>query len=174
MNEPQFREIQRFRQGWLWAFLLFSTVPIGLLVVVMVVDEAGGFTRDAVTTLVLVMLSLFLPLVAIHRAALATEVREDGLYCKFFPFHLRFRRIPFAEMARVESTEYSAMRDYGGWGIRIGISLSRRGFSWDESGLAYIVSGDEGVRIERTEKRPLLVGSQRADDLRRAIDAERR
>lgn len=174
MSEPRFREVQQFRQGWLWALLIFSTIPVGLLVSVVTIDEAGGFTRDALTTLAAVAFALIAPLVLFYRAALVTEVREDGLYCKFFPFHLRFRRIPLSKMTRVERVSYSPMRDYGGWGIRFGFSLSRRGISSDEKGVAYIVSGNEGVRIERESKRPLLVGSQRADELRRTIADTRR
>ncbi|WP_458186039.1 hypothetical protein [Haladaptatus sp. NG-WS-4] len=172
-DDPHYREVQRFRQGWLWAFLLVTNVPVGLLVAVIIVDESGGFTREAVTTIVLVVFALVLPLVAIHRAALVTEVRDDGLYCKFFPFHLRYRHVRFDAMTHVESTSYSPIRDYGGWGVRLGVSLSRRGLTWDEKGMAYVVSGARGVRIERTDARPLLVGSQRADELRRAIDARR-
>ncbi|GAA0246765.1 hypothetical protein ACFFQF_05680 [Haladaptatus pallidirubidus] len=174
MIELRFREAQRFRQGWLWALLIFSTIPVGLLVFVVTINEADGFTRDALTTLATVTVALIAPLILFHRAELVTEVREDGLYCKFFPFHLRFRRIPFSEITRFERVSYSPMRDYGGWGIRFGLSLSLRGISWDEKGAAYIVSGNEGVRIERKGERPLLVGSQRADELRRAIADARR
>lgn len=90
MSQPRFHEIQRFRQGWLWGFLIFSTIPVGLLVFAVTIDEAGGFTPDALATLAAVLFALFAPLVLFYRAGLVTEVREDGLYCKFFPFHLRF------------------------------------------------------------------------------------
>ncbi|WP_231184545.1 hypothetical protein [Haladaptatus sp. DYF46] len=173
-GDPRFRETQRFRQGWLWAFLLVTNVPILLLLGVIFADEYGGITREAIRNGALTLLALVLPLVLIHRAVLVTEVRDDGLYLKFFPFHLRFRRIPFEEITAVESSEYSAMRDYGGWGIRWGLSLTRDGLSWDEKGTAYIVDGSEGVRITRDGTRPLLVGSERADELRRAIEDGRR
>ncbi|GKZ13979.1 hypothetical protein [Haladaptatus sp. T7] len=173
-GDPRFRETQRFRQGWLWAFLLVTNVPILILLGVVFADEYGGLTPEAIRVGGLTLLALVLPLVLIHRAALVTEVRDDGVYLKFFPFHLRFRRIPFGEIEAVEAAEYSAMRDYGGWGIRWGVSLTRNGLAWDEKGKAYIVDGSEGVRLERDGGRPLLVGSERADELRRAIEDGRR
>ena len=135
-----FREVQRFRQPWLWALLtvvsLVSIVASGPLGVVI----AGG--------IVLFMWSL----------RLETEVRDDGLYLKFAPFHRSFRHVPWSEMDSFEAVTYRPIRDYGGWGIR-----------WGPGKLAYNVSGSQGVRIDRSDDRELLVGSQRHYDLARAI-----
>jgi hypothetical protein len=54
------------------------------------------------------------------------------------------------------------LRDYGGWGIRKG-----------RSGWAYNVSGDRGVRLTYTDGETLLIGSQRADELAKAIEVAR-
>lgn len=139
-TDVSFREVQRFRQPWLWALLavvslsaIVSGGPIGLLV-------AGA--------IVVFMWSL----------RLETEVRADGLYLKFTPFHQSFRHVPWSEMDSVEAVTYRPIREYGGWGIR-----------WGSGKLAYNVSGSQGVRIERTADKELLVGSQQPYDLARMM-----
>jgi hypothetical protein len=91
---------------------------------------------------------------------LTTEVRDDGVYICFFPFHRTWRRIAFTEMKQCEVRTYRPVREYGGWGIRYG-----------GKGKAYNVSGDRGVQIELLNGKRLLIGSQRAEELWRAIQA---
>jgi hypothetical protein len=144
-----FREVQRFRQLWLWALLAFVCVvsvvsigPVGLAV-------AG--------VVVVFMWSL----------RLETEVREDGVYLKLAPLHRSFQHVAWDAIESVESVRYRPLLEYGGWGIR-----------WRPGKLAYNVSGSRGVRLGRPDDRELLVGSQRPDELATAIrnairDAER-
>jgi hypothetical protein len=61
-------------------------------------------------------------------------------------------------MESFEAVTYRPIRDYGGWGIR-----------WGPGKLAYNVSGSEGVRIDRSDDRELLVGSRQPYDLARAM-----
>jgi len=92
---------------------------------------------------------------------LVTEVRDDGIYIRFFPFHWTFRRIAFTEVKQYEVRTYRPIREFGGWGIRYGCK-----------GKAYNVSGDRGVQIEFFNGNRLLIGSQRAEELWRAIHAK--
>lgn len=139
-REVPFREVQRFRQWWLWTLLgvvgLVSVVGMGPLGVV-VTGAVCGF-----------MWSL----------RLVTEVRDDGLYIRFAPLHRSFRRVPWTAIDSVEATSYRPLREYGGWGIR-----------WRPGAIAYNVSGSRGVLLTRPDDRDLLVGSQRPDELATAI-----
>jgi hypothetical protein len=89
---------------------------------------------------------------------LTTEVRADGIYYRFFPFHLRFHRIAAESLVSYEVRTYKPIKDYGGWGIRYG-----RGSK------AYNVSGNRGVMLEFSDGKRLLIGSQKPDDLANAI-----
>ncbi|WP_411967720.1 DUF6141 family protein [Haloferax sp. YSSS75] len=144
MNEdPEFREVQRFRQPWLWGLL----GGIALLMLFAAPISWGGLAVvGAVAGLV-------------YSLRLQTEVRADGIYLKMWPLHWSFRRIPYAEIERYESKQYRPLRDFGGWGIR-----------WTPGKLAYNVSGNRGVWLERTNGRAVLVGSQHPDEFVRAID----
>jgi hypothetical protein len=81
------------------------------------------------------------------------------------PISFRFRPltrrvIPIADIESAQARSYGALRAYGGWGIR-GLDGQR----------AYSVSGDRGVELDLADGRKVLIGSQRADELARAISA---
>ena len=147
-----FREVQRFRQWWLWL-----VVAIGPLTVWystyrrFVLGERTG-TRQLSDNPLLplwVLIGIGLPLL-FGIARLVTEVRNDGLYVRFFPFHFSCLRFPISSIRSYEARTYSPLGEYGGWGIRYG---------WN--GKAYNVSGNQGIQFELHNGKRFLVGSQR-------------
>ena len=130
-----FRETQRFRQPWLW-------VLIGGVGVVSLVAGAG---------IGVVIAAGVAALFAVAR--LTTEVREDGVYVRFAPFHRSFRRIGFEEIERHGLREFGVLT-YGGIGIR-----------WTPSTIAYTTAGKEWKSTGRTGK-PSSSGHSRPTGLR--------
>ncbi|WP_276301619.1 hypothetical protein [Halorussus lipolyticus] len=143
-----FRETQAFDQRWLWGLLGF-----GALADLVNLARGKRSARETVTRLA----ALGAAALVLRVATLQTEVRGDGLYVRFAPFHRSAKRIPLSDLADVQETGYSPMR-YGGWGIR-----------WSPQGIAYTVSGKSGVRIERTGGKSMFVGSDRPDELVAAV-----
>jgi hypothetical protein len=92
-------------------------------------------------------------------ARLIIEVRCDGLYVQFRPFHLRPKKIDLDRAISVTVVRYRPILRYGGWGIR-----------WAIKGKAYNAHGNRGVRVNYTNGRHLLLGSQRPDELAGAIE----
>lgn len=72
------------------------------------------------------------------------------------------RTIPRAEIAGAEARTYAPIREYGGWGVRLG----RRGW-------AYNVSGNRGVELTLVSGKGVMIGSRRAEELEAAIRAMR-
>lgn len=142
-TDPIYREVQQFRQWWLWALL-------GGMALLMLVFGPVSWPGLVIVSVV----ALFL-----YSLRLETEVRTDGIYLKMWPLHRSFRRIAWAEMDRYEQRTYRPLREFGGWGIR-----------WAPGRLAYNVSGNRGVWIERPNERSILVGSQRVEEFVTAID----
>lgn len=142
-QDPRFQEVQRFRQPWIWALL----GGIALLMLVLGPVTWGGLA------IVVVIAGL------VYSLRLQTEVRADGVYLKMWPLHRSFRHIAWSEIERYEARQYGPIREFGGWGIR-----------WAPGKLAYNVSGDRGVWIERTDGSAVLVGSQHVEAFVRAID----
>ncbi len=117
-----FREIQHFRQIWLWALL----ISISLLIIYAMVQQlllGKPFGSNPAPDLALAIIGIIFGLgfpVFFYLLNLTTEVREDGLYYRFSPFHRSFHRIAPGDLTRYEARTYSPVKEYGGWGIRYG------------------------------------------------------
>lgn len=169
MSRIEFREVQRFRQPWLWVLVIgTNALLIGIfgygLVQQLVKGEVWGDQPMSDVGLVLTFLAVVvfsLGLVWLFLAmALIVEVRSEALVVNMKP--LKRRSVDYQEIAVVEACEYRPIVEYGGWGIRRG-----------RNGWAYNVSGSRGVRLTFNDGRSLLIGSQRSVELARAIDEAR-
>ena len=85
----------------------------------LVLGERTGMkpTPDNLLLVLWVLIGIGLPLL-FYSSRLVTEVRTDGLYLRFFPFHQSFRKFPFESIKHSEVRTYSPIKEYGGWGIR--------------------------------------------------------
>jgi hypothetical protein len=91
-----------------------------------------------------------------YNLRLITEVREQGLYIRFYP--LRSKIIPYSMITSCEARTYKPLSEYGGWGIKYG-----------PAGWAYNISGDRGAQLLLADDKRILIGSQRAEELANAI-----
>jgi hypothetical protein len=155
-----YREVQRFRQPWLWLLIagIFGVTVWSFVQQIIMSRPFGQNTApDTAIMIIAFVFGLAFPLLFLV-ANLTTEVRSDGLYYRFFPFHWSFHRISTGSLAKYEVQTYRPIRDYGGWGIRYG-----------HGSKAYNVSGNRGVMLELSDGQKLLIGSQKPDDLANAI-----
>lgn len=171
-SPPVFREVQQFRQWWVWALLLFvlaatlvPAIPIAAgMVQQLILDEPWGDRPMSDGALIafgiysaglgpLVGVGL---LVLFRWLKLVIAVRPDGVHVRFAP--LVNRHIRFDDIQSCQARTYHPLREFGGWGIR-----------WGRHGTAYNVSGNRGVQLVLKSNQRLLLGSQRADELADAI-----
>jgi len=151
-----FREVQRFDQWWLWLLVLIPTSTVWYGAIQQLVfgkDFGENPASDTGVSVLLVLFGILLPLF-MYSLKLITEVRQDGLYVRFYPFHFSYRRYPYESMNSYKVRVYSPLKEYGGWGIRYG-----------HKGMAYNVSGDRGVQLELKDEKNLLIGSQYPEEL---------
>jgi hypothetical protein len=90
---------------------------------------------------------------------LQTYVSRDGIYVRFFPFHIRFKRFRPEDLSEYYARQYKPLWEYGGWGIRFSLRY----------GKAYNVSGNKGVQLVFKNGKKLLIGSQKPEQLEAAI-----
>ncbi len=156
-KEIFFREKQRFRQWWalliLWGInLLFL---YGVYKQVVLGEQFGnkpmGNTGLLITTGLTVLLTL-----AMMNFRLDTEIKADGVYIRFFPIHLRFRYYAWSSLIHCYVRQYSPLKEYGGWGIRMGLS---------GKGNALNISGDKGLQLAFAKRKKLLIGTNRPEEL---------
>ncbi len=174
LTQPvRFREAQRFRQMWIWLLILPLCVGgIAFFAWAMVeqIVEGRPVGNQPMPDLMLMILGpLFILLMAgllwlMWVARLVTEVRDDGVYIRFYPFHRGFHGFLWPEIFSFEACTYRPVLDYGGWGIRFG-----------SGGKAYNVSGNRGLQLalEGCRSGRVLIGSQRPEDLAAAVEAAR-
>jgi hypothetical protein len=91
---------------------------------------------------------------------LETEVRSEGLFVRFFPFHLRFEKFTADDLKEYYARQYNPLLEYGGWGIRYG-----------RAGKAYNPKGNQGVQLVLKNGKRLLIGSQKPEELVKAINS---
>lgn len=94
----------------------------------------------------------------IHFIELTVCVRRDGVFIRYFPFHIKGITIPTHEIASAKAVTYNPILEYGGWGIRWGLKAK-----------AYNVSGNKGVMVDIKGKRNILIGSARSEEMEQAI-----
>ena len=158
-----FREEQRFQQVWVWFIVLGLAALIWYSAIRQIILRRPYGTRPAPDTLLIIFWLLFgigLPALILS-ARLITEVRNDGIYIRFVPFHFSFHKIAFEELKSFEVRKYNALREYGGWGIRYG-----------PQGKAYNVGGNRGVQLELVDGKRILIGSQRPEEFLAALQSE--
>lgn len=87
---------------------------------------------------------------------LDTQIKENGIYVKVFPFHLSFKVYPWDKISKLFVRQYNPIIEYGGWGLRLGLF---------GKGKAYNVSGNKGLQIVFTDNRRLLIGTKKPEEL---------
>ncbi|MFK3959968.1 DUF6141 family protein [Guptibacillus hwajinpoensis] len=152
-----YTEVQRPNQIWIWAVVLGIAIMmwIGFIrQVVMGIPFGSNPGSDMQLTIFLVLFGIAFPIVMLGWLRLITEVRDDGVYVRFVPFHLSNRVFLFQDIKSYESLEYRPIKRFGGWGIRWNLSKEK----------AYSISGKHGVLIDvKGEK--IMIGSREPDQL---------
>ncbi len=149
---PRFTETQRFADNRVFSWAL---VVLG---VVAVLGAAGAaFAGEGVEAVVGLALPVLL-LVLLGRMGLTTDLRDDRLRVKLGPFPSKTYAV--ADIETVEARTYRPLREFGGWGLRLG-----------PAGLAWNAYGDRGVQLTLRGGKRVLIGSQRPAELAAAIQA---
>lgn len=158
-----FREVQKMNQPWIWIVI---AIPVAIFwygayqQLLLRKSFGNNPAPDWMLLLLFVAFGILLPLL-FHSLKLVTEVREDGLYVRFYPIHFSFKSFPFEKIQSHEVITYNPIRDYGGWGIRYGLK-----------GKAYNISGNRGLFFEFREGKKvkkLMIGSQIPEKLSEAV-----
>ena len=155
-----FSEEQRFRQTWILAIIAFIAV-IGWYSFFHQIVMGGPFGNnpapDSVVLIILVVFGIIFPVWFIIMK-LEIQVTQNALRFRMYPLHLSWREHPLETIADAVAVVYRPIREYGGWGIRFG-----------RKGMAYNVSGNEGVKITLRSGSSFLLGSLQAAELEQAI-----
>lgn len=150
-----FNQKKRFNQWWLW-LLLLAINGFGLYRLYQDYHEggkasnAGSWFGLGTTVLVYIL---------IYCVQLETKINKHGIYFRLFPFHIKLKHYPWSSLSKFYVRRYSAITEFGGWGIRFG-----------SNGTAFNVSGNMGIQLEFLTRNGLLIGTSKAAELTKVIE----
>jgi hypothetical protein len=156
-----FREVQRFKQPWLWIIIygIAALSWVGFVQQIILGKPFGSNPApDWMMWLLWLLTGIGLPWF-FHSLRMTVVVQEGHISIRYVP--VTSRQIPFEDIVCFEARTYEPVKEYGGWGIK-GRSHKR---------VAYNVSGNEGVELELVGGQRVMIGSQRSQDLAAAIAA---
>jgi hypothetical protein len=161
-QEILFSEKQKFKQWWLLAILLSinALFMFGVCKQVILGQQFGDKPMSDVGLLTITGLFL-LATILIFTSRLDTIIKSDGIYVRFFPFHLTFKHYKWNSLTKSFVREYSPITEYGGWGLRLGLF---------GKGTAFNVSGNEGLQLEFNGHKKLLIGTNKPEELTETLD----
>lgn len=160
-NEVLFTERQRFKQWWLW-LILFGINGLFIFGVCKQVIGGQQFGNKPMsnTGLLIVTGLTFLLVLLFLNFRLETRIKTDGIYVRFFPFHLSFKHYAWNKLNKSYVRSYSAITEYGGWGLRTGLPGKSAAFN---------VSGNKGLQLEFDNNKKLLIGTNKPVELEEAL-----
>ncbi|MEI7829000.1 MAG: hypothetical protein WCI31_04480 [Prolixibacteraceae bacterium] len=162
-----YKETQKFNQIWIWILLgLSGLIPIfafgfGIYKQIILGQQFGNnpMSNNGLITSFFLVLLLFGVLTYLFVVAnLTTVIDSTGVSYKFFPFHLKYHKLSWNEIASYDVVTYHPIRDYGGWGIR-----------FVKGGKAFNTSGDKGLQLYLKTGKKLLIGTQNEQELTRFL-----
>ena len=169
-----FHEEQRFTQSkWIWIVLIILIISVLPLIWGTYDQLVHGkpFGDEPMSDMELVLTDVLtfgiLGGIAalLFYARLITEVHDDGIHVRYPPFVRKWEIYTWADLVEAEVRQYKPIREYGGWGWRMGLFFKGR---------AYNVSGNKGLQLVTTAGKRLMIGTQRSKELATAIAQVRR
>src|SRR5690606_17451820 len=98
---------------------------------------AAGWSQESFFSGLPMLLILALVWWLIEKTRIYTRVTPEGIAYRFAPIQLKERFARWVDLDKLYLREYSALGEYGGWGLRYGFGL----------GWGYIAGGDHGLQL---------------------------
>ena len=163
MKTINFYESQKIKPFWI-TIILILFLAFWLINVILQIFFNIPLGNHPVSDTVLVIIGI-IPLGFIFLlvfSKLQTNVRSDGVYFKYFPFHFKQKKIGKNEIKSYSITRYHPIKEYGGWGIRYTLGKKK--------GRAYNVRGNIGMRFELKNGKNILLGTEKPEAFQKAMD----
>jgi len=155
----RFEETQKLNfAGW-WKLFFCATALFGVIVGITVVHWMHNLLLDGVTGFVVLGGCSGSIMLYILFGSMRTRVDGQGVHVKFGP--LPWKTFDTGEIKWAAACTYNAKKEFGGWGMRVNLK------GQDDS---YTLNGDRGVRLTLRNAKPVLIGSERAEELEAAIE----
>lgn len=161
-NKVLHREVLKPRSILLWIFVVFITILMWyqfIQQIIMGIPVGNNPAPDYVLLIFWFFFGILFPIISIFFTKLIIEVREDGLYIRYMPFHFRYKSFLMKDIEFCESIYYSPIKRFGGWGIRVNFSGE----------MAYTLGGNQAIKLI-IKGQTVVISSRKPDEMKKAID----
>jgi hypothetical protein len=170
MKKVFFSEEQQFRHSiFIWILVIPLLITLVLMVKAIYVEQGinNSLTENMSPQAGAVIASIFTFVVVgiaftiMFKSKLTTEISNEGIKYRFVPFVNREKLILHQDIEKIEVGKYRPITEFGGWGVRRRL-ISRK--------TAYNISGNQGMRIWLKNGQQILIGTQKASELKLAVE----
>jgi hypothetical protein len=145
-----------------WCFILYHGLTLYFIIilclVVLLMSHIVSIIEIIFIITVFILIILLCDLLPLSMTGFFIEVNDQYLTVRMGIFRLRILRLELKNIQSAETITFRPIRDFGGWGIRMG-----------NNGWAYFMSGTEGVLINMTNRQKYMIGSDIPDRLVKVI-----
>jgi hypothetical protein len=169
MQKVFFKEEQKFSNPVLWIFTAIAfTIAVTQEVIAIFkqtnltqpVEKGDESLNSMILSLLIIVVIFIAVMILFGKMKLVIEVRSDGIFYRYLPFIRRMRSFHRNEISSFEVRSYRPIKEFRGHGIK----RSRRG-----TGRSFTVKGKIGLQLNLTNGKKVLLGTQRGDALKRAM-----
>ncbi|MBO9563585.1 MAG: hypothetical protein J7621_12455 [Niastella sp.] len=151
-----FKEVQQFRQLWLWAILISSALmPIGIIVAVMSQDKKTGLW-EKLLVVGIVLGTFAINAIIFYIIRLETVVTEEGLFYRWWPFVKKYRMFRWQEIATITVRKYPY--------FKYGYHITR------EYGKVHNTNGNKGIQFVLQNGKKVYIGTQKLNVLQYTLE----
>lgn len=157
----RFKEVQKFRQPWLWTILLITALPIYYQAIrqlffkdvfaIYSVSESLNFTLFVFHLVTSILLFI---------TRLNIEIDKRYLSYQFFPFHLKKKSYALNQLQSATIRKFHPIKEMTLWGLYVSTGSK-----------SYHIKGRWGVQLEFVNGRQLLLGTQKPMELDQTLKA---
>ncbi|WP_291847317.1 hypothetical protein [Lutibacter sp.] len=156
-----FIEEQKFNQklvfiGLTMAFIIVSIATYSNWNVIENENLSSKIGSLSGVIIILLVMLLFIYL------KLNTRIDEIGIHYQFYPFHLKYKTIPWNLISKCYLRKYDAISEYGGWGLKLSFFKKR--------GKCVTTKGDTGIQLELKSGKKILIGTQLKEELQKTLN----
>lgn len=142
-----FREVQQFRQTWLWLLLAFAALAALLPAVMLTVAPTQQQTPLPGWLIPVVLGVQVINICCFYYTRFETVLTTEGIYYRWTPWFSRYRFLPRAAVREVQILDYPY--------FKLGYH-KRKGF-----GHVHHIDGNKGFRIKLTDNKMFYLGTQK-------------
>jgi hypothetical protein len=160
MSKEVFTEKQRFNQKWMLTIIfLFLGLNLWGFIQQIIFGVPFGNNPASDEVMILITIAAIIIFVILLSLTLNTRIDRFGISYKYSIFHRKERFIKWESINRAYVRKYKPIREYGGWGFRLG-----------RNGTAFNTSGNMGLQLELADGKKLLLGTQKPEELRLTLE----